>query len=126
MAISSRILRLYQKEQKQESGQAVDASSLSNGDGHRGTSPASGVDRDRMTRWRSELTYSVRGTISRSFKFAVENMEVVMVDPRDREPAEGSRETVERELARQGETQHSSAEKGGGQKGPAQQSPRKK
>ncbi|WP_196232081.1 hypothetical protein [Rhizobium etli] len=50
-----------------------------------------------------------------------------MVDPKDKEPAEGSRETVDKELARQGKGKsHGSAGKGGGQKGPAQLTPRKK
>ncbi|WP_171049143.1 hypothetical protein [Rhizobium sp. MHM7A] len=50
-----------------------------------------------------------------------------MVDPKDKDPAEGSRETVDKELARQGEGKsHSSAGKSDGQKGPAQPSPRKK
>ncbi|MBX5126206.1 hypothetical protein HJB53_06585 [Rhizobium lentis] len=44
-----------------------------------------------------------------------------MVDPKDKDPAEGSRETVDKELARQGEGKsHGSAGKSDGQKGPAQ------
>lgn len=68
-----------------------------------------------------------RGNNIASFRFAVEKLEVVMVDPKDKDPAEGSRETVDKELARQGEGKsHSSAGKSDGQKGPAQPSPRKK
>ncbi len=42
------------------------------------------------------------GNNSPSLKFAAKKLEALMMDPKDKEPAEGSRETVDKELARQG------------------------
>ncbi|MBX4908777.1 hypothetical protein HJA82_15545 [Rhizobium bangladeshense] len=49
-----------------------------------------------------------------------------MMDPKDKEPAEGSRETVDKELALQGQGKSHGGGKSGGEKGPAQPNPRKK
>jgi hypothetical protein len=45
-------------------------------------------------------------------------MEMIMVDPNDKEPAEGSREVIYRELRRQGGTSGPQGEKGAGDKEP--------
>lgn len=42
-----------------------------------------------------------------------------MADPKDKQPAEGSREVIDRELRRQGETSGPQGEKGAGDKKPA-------
>jgi hypothetical protein len=47
-------------------------------------------------------------------------MEVIMVDPKDKQPAEGSREVIDKELGRQGGGAKPKDDKEVEQKGPAQ------
>ncbi|WP_245317060.1 hypothetical protein [Rhizobium sophoriradicis] len=116
---------LLQEERKQEPRQAVDASPFR--DGTQGIAAADQGLLAVTIRRRLPTAFAPSGNNILCFRFAVEKLEAVMVDPKDKEPAEGSRETVDNELARQGEGKsHGSAGRSGGQKGPAQPGSSKK